>query len=440
MADANGGVKYTSHTQEKFHFPDGRRGVRFYVVEEGGKATPAVLGEERETCDGHYVYRKEALFSDGEVISCFNLAGVHRWLRDLMSGQPSSHTSENKSHFSSEHTRSGHNPPQHKARGRPPNDPSGRTKEELSMVSKALTAHQAIAERKSLKRAECRNSALAYVREVPLEEPKNEVLRCCEPLAECVKMQKEDGACSASVFNESLEALRHLQTLYINLPLLEATNIGETVDALSRGPDEFLAQVANTLTRQWLGTILVSVKVLSEEPEPLPASLANMFRVAAHSGAGSGAGEKQTARLGSHDKEEENALPDGSGMGSPRAGGNGIRGDPNDSKPGLSNLSKNKSKVGRQGSEGTGDMSINFSKTRSGKAKEEESAKTHPHKRASSPAPFPPPASKKKKSDQPNKTPLGKGRKLCHVCGTIVGSPTRVCPHCLANLPFKTQS
>jgi hypothetical protein len=337
-------------------------------------------------------------------------------------------------------------------------------------------------------------------------------------------MQKEDGACSASVFNETLEALRHLQTLYINLPLLEATNIGETIEALSRGPDEFLAQVANTLTRQWLGTILVSVKVLSEEPEPLPASMVNMFRVAAHSGAGSGAGEKQTARLGSHDKEEENALPDGSGIRSPRAKGNGIRGDPNDSKPGLSNLSKNKSKVGRQGSEGTGDMSdISdssntagsrdpfsegqktrrgksqaiasssdlsqqaavttrkelkdmrdspgpvgtdgssmfskdkyasssklrgippkshpfFSKTRSGKAMEEESAKTHPHKRASLPAPFPPPASKKKKSDQPNKTPLGKGRKLCHVCGTIVGSPTRVCPHCLANLPFKTQS
>jgi hypothetical protein len=36
------------------------------------------------------------------------------------------------------------------------------------------------------------------------------------------------------------------------------------------------------------------------------------------------------------------------------------------------------------------------------------------------------------------KTPLGKGRKLCHVCGTVVGSPTRVCPHCHASLPFKT--
>jgi len=80
-----------------------------------------------------------------------------------------------------------------------------------------------------------------------------------------------------------------------------------------------------------------------------------------------------------------------------------------------------------------------FSKTRSGKAKEEESAKSNPKRAAMAPPPLPPPA-KKKKPDMPNKTPLGKGRKLCHVCETVVGSPTRICPHCLANLPFKSQS
>ena len=34
-------------------------------------------------------------------------------------------------------------------------------------------------------------------------------------------------------------------------------------------------------------------------------------------------------------------------------------------------------------------------------------------------------------------TPLGKGRKLCLECNGVVGSPTRVCPHCNATLPFK---
>ena len=34
-------------------------------------------------------------------------------------------------------------------------------------------------------------------------------------------------------------------------------------------------------------------------------------------------------------------------------------------------------------------------------------------------------------------TPLGKGRKLCQGCNGVVGSPTRICPHCQATLPFK---
>jgi hypothetical protein len=34
-------------------------------------------------------------------------------------------------------------------------------------------------------------------------------------------------------------------------------------------------------------------------------------------------------------------------------------------------------------------------------------------------------------------TPLGKGRKLCARCSQIVGSPTRVCPHCQHTLPMK---
>jgi len=36
------------------------------------------------------------------------------------------------------------------------------------------------------------------------------------------------------------------------------------------------------------------------------------------------------------------------------------------------------------------------------------------------------------------KSTVGKGRKLCHVCSTVVGSPTRVCPHCKTTLPMKT--
>ena len=35
---------------------------------------------------------------------------------------------------------------------------------------------------------------------------------------------------------------------------------------------------------------------------------------------------------------------------------------------------------------------------------------------------------------------IGKGRKICYRCNQIVGSPSRVCPHCKAELPLKTAS
>ncbi|CAL6308833.1 unnamed protein product [Bathycoccus prasinos] len=44
------------------------------------------------------------------------------------------------------------------------------------------------------------------------------------------------------------------------------------------------------------------------------------------------------------------------------------------------------------------------------------------------------------KSAAAAKSLLGKGRKRCHVCSTVVGSPTRVCPHCKTALPMKVSA
>ena len=80
------GSEWINFSQDKFSFPDGRRGIRFYLVDAQGGATAAVLGEERDTRDGHYVYRKDDDFTAGPPLNCGNLTGVHRWLRDMCAG------------------------------------------------------------------------------------------------------------------------------------------------------------------------------------------------------------------------------------------------------------------------------------------------------------------------------------------------------------------
>ena len=70
-------------------------------------------------------------------------------------------------------------------------------------------------------------------------------------------------------------------------------------------------------------------------------------------------------------------------------------------------------------------------------------ARPPPKEKKPKPSPTTPAAPKSHKKTtatyQPHHpgTPLGKGRKLCQECNGVVGSPTRVCPHCNATLPFK---
>jgi hypothetical protein len=75
-------MTFVNHSQEKFVFPDGRRGIRFYLVTDKGEAVSAAVGEERDTRDGHYTYRKDDSFARGPPLTCGNLIGVSRWLRE----------------------------------------------------------------------------------------------------------------------------------------------------------------------------------------------------------------------------------------------------------------------------------------------------------------------------------------------------------------------
>ena len=79
---------YADYAQEKFSHADGRRGVRFFLIDHTGASHPAVIGEERDVRDGHYAYRVEPRFEAGmPPLPSANLVGVHRWLRDACGGR-----------------------------------------------------------------------------------------------------------------------------------------------------------------------------------------------------------------------------------------------------------------------------------------------------------------------------------------------------------------
>uniref|UniRef100_A0A7S1XD89 TFIIS N-terminal domain-containing protein n=1 Tax=Tetraselmis chuii TaxID=63592 RepID=A0A7S1XD89_9CHLO len=88
-ADAASGQPppFVEHRQERFSHPDGRRAIRFYLVEPSGEERLAVTGEEREARDGHYVYRTEPSFAGMQALYCGNMSDVNKWL-DFMVHRP----------------------------------------------------------------------------------------------------------------------------------------------------------------------------------------------------------------------------------------------------------------------------------------------------------------------------------------------------------------
>jgi hypothetical protein len=100
--------------------------------------------------------------------------------------------------------------------------------------------------------------------------PPRQVEWCCGVLQETAAAQAAHGACPPALLHAALEALRRLQEVYVNLPLLEATAASQTVAAVARGPDKQLAQVAGTVVQQWVGALLSHVDVLTEPPPAPP--------------------------------------------------------------------------------------------------------------------------------------------------------------------------
>lgn len=70
--------------KEAFQTDSGMRVQRWYLVEENGHEHLAVVGQERDTRDGHYNYEAEEPFMTHWPLHCFNQTQVQAWLDKLI--------------------------------------------------------------------------------------------------------------------------------------------------------------------------------------------------------------------------------------------------------------------------------------------------------------------------------------------------------------------
>jgi hypothetical protein len=80
----NDTIQYVSHRQSKEYYDDGRRRNLFYLTDQHDTEHLAVVGEERETRDGHYTYSTVPPFNTIKPLQCYNQTGVYHWLEGML--------------------------------------------------------------------------------------------------------------------------------------------------------------------------------------------------------------------------------------------------------------------------------------------------------------------------------------------------------------------
>ena len=325
---------YADYAQEKFSHADGRRGVRFFLIDHTGASHPAVIGEERDVRDGHYAYRVEPRFEAGmPPLPSANLVGVHRWLRDACGGRVGPNAAKQGAlggggfgghaliggavkiggapggaGLGGSSSRGGGDAAHHRAGGvagpgasfvsgsgtgrRVELDPLGaahakRRRDATYFQSDHFGCEDEpptsvlTAERRELRWAAARRAALAYVREAVHPHTAAEVERVERSLDE--NAEASEGAAASSgagtkkqrerahaALAKVLDALRQLGSQYVNLEVLRRTEVRAKVSRLRRHPDPTVAAMATRLVDGWLATLRMSVGVLAAEYDRPP--------------------------------------------------------------------------------------------------------------------------------------------------------------------------
>ena len=489
---------YANHSSEKFVFPDGRRGIRFYLIDSNGHQIPAVIGEERDTRDGHYVYQKDREFNQGPPLSAGNLIGVNRWLREMC--VPGSGVGLGVSF--------GSHPPKKggsggggggKAGGGNANNPPGgidplgyfdakrkrasfyfasdHTGDDLEPPTDVVFLAQ-----REVRWTDARTSALAYVRSPMDSKEKTEFDKITSELASLTNFEsssdlrklskKQKIAAGNSNTAKLIKALRGLQGLYVSLAVLETSAIRETVTRLKTHSDETVKNLATQLGNQWLCDLRAHVATLSatydrpviklgssaaagnyskQHSKKPPKAKKNMFTDAFIASRRNEPELRRTRetredvmkREIAERQQRERAQKEQRDVAAKRAREKRLANDLNQGRVGVHTGAL-------PAHTNTGSMC----KTGNSMGVQSDAVSSQKHTVDAFPGGFPgtplgsgslssktDSSGRKEKYGNANAntagTPLGKGRKLCNGCAAVVGSPTRVCPHCQTTLPMK---
>jgi len=257
-------TEYVSYRQEKFLFSDGRKGIRFYLVDKEGNSVPAVLGEERDTRDGHYMYRREETFTEGTPLCCGNLAGVHKWIRELLTGEGVEDMIERgmfkRSAFG------GNNAKRHRSDSRSASKTSlGDRGAAGNKVERAKKHAEEFAKREKAKYEA--KSWLHHHSSTQTTDVVNQILAVIQ------KPDTETGV--------MIEALKKLSNIYICMPVFSETRVAEKVADLKQHPCMQIAELASSIQDQWRRQMARKIAILTTAFQPQAEILAAKSRAEA---------------------------------------------------------------------------------------------------------------------------------------------------------------
>lgn len=283
--------QFVSYSETKGELPDGRHQICWYLLDTSGHNHLAVVGDEKETRDGHYLYRTENIFDKAAPLLAHNQEEVKRWLNWVIGPRTEPLTPRFYSSYRSKRgksrSRSKATPKSSKSRGRgrPPRPSlfgsggfsgiSGGTRRgrgnfrlyDLDFDSRSVTALEIRKwlEEEVKKRESKKCEALAFAdKKVPVDENKTmeKVLRVlestCSKIKACTDLNKDD-------LIESIGALRELVHLRPTLPMLSNERmLAALQDIKEKGP-HVLREACQSILTDWLKVVSAHIRVLLDE-------------------------------------------------------------------------------------------------------------------------------------------------------------------------------